>query len=82
MRSLSDYVAALADLFAWIGLWWQVQFLRFLISSNTAERDATTSKEVRAYLTSRIAEHQAALDRLFINNQPLIERRMQAKEAT
>lgn len=81
MRSLSDYFDGLADLFAWLSLWWQVTHTRWLIKANEAERDSTTCKEVRAYLVDRIAEHQAYIDRLYINNLPLIERRMKGQTA-
>lgn len=76
MRSLADYWNDWADLFAWWALWCQVMYSRAMISLNTVERDAIQDKEVRAYLTRQIASHQATLDRLYINNLPLIQRRM------
>lgn len=78
MRSLADYYHSAADFFAWWSLCWQVTFKRALIFASEIERDSTTCKEVRTYMTEKIAEHQAALDRLYINNLPLIQR-MQAK---
>lgn len=81
MRSLSDYYQSAADSIVWFCLWWQVVFHRWLIAGNRMERDTTTSKEVRAYLTKCIADHEAYLDRLYINNLPLIERRMKGVSA-
>lgn len=81
MRSLSDYYNSAADTVLWFWLWWEVIFTRWLIATNELERDSTSCKEVRAYLTERIAEHQAYLDRLYINNLPLIERRMKGQTA-
>ncbi len=81
MRSLADYWNDWADLFAWWALWLEVQYLRWMIAANGMERAATTSKEVRTYLTAQIASHQATLDRLYINNLPLIERRLKGKTA-
>lgn len=81
MRSLAERYQAVHDRLTWLGLAWQMTFLRWLIAAHELERATISHKETRKYLTERIAEHQATLDRLEINHLPLIERRMKGQTA-